>query len=183
MLTAVHALNVLLPLAYLITAVLYAMVYGGPEAPAVERQRRTAFLGTLALHASYFVVRNLAVGGPAKIDTWTALSSVALSTAVLYAILARSTGQANTGGPVLTAVFLMQTLASAFAATGADRGAAEQLPVGVAGADRDPAQPLAAVGRDLHLIAAARQLRIEQLTQRGFIFNNKNLGFFFHYHS
>ena len=111
----VQALNVFLPLIYLVAAALYAMVFGGPQAPSVQRPRRIVLLFALALHASYFAVRTFGYETYPEIGSWTALSAIAFSTALLYALIARFMGQANSGGAILGVVFIMQALASAFA--------------------------------------------------------------------
>ena len=111
----VQALNVFLPLAYLVAAGLYAMAFGGPEAPRVHRPRRIALLIALVLHAAYFVAWANSTDTIPAIGPWMAVSSVAFSTALLYTLLARFMGQAGSGGAILAVVFLMQTLASAFA--------------------------------------------------------------------
>jgi len=113
--TTVQALNVFLPLAYLVAAALYAMVFGGPRAPSVQRARRVALLVALLLHVAYFGARTFGFEAIPEIGAWTALSAVAFSTALLYTLIARFMGQANSGGAILGVVFVMQALASAFA--------------------------------------------------------------------
>jgi len=110
----VQALNVFLPLAYLVAAALYAMVFGGPRAPSVQRARRVALLVALNLHAAYFGARMFGFETVPDIGAWTAVSAVAFCTALLYTLIARFMGQANSGGAILGVVFVMQTLASAF---------------------------------------------------------------------
>lgn len=111
----IQALNVLLPVLYLVAAALYALALGGTEMPQLQRHRRLALLVALAAHLALFVALRASPDGFPTISTWTMLSAVAFTTAVLYAIWARLTGQAATGGAVLGVVFGIQLLASAFA--------------------------------------------------------------------
>ncbi len=110
----VQALNVFLPLAYLVAAALYGMAFGGPDAPAVHRSRRIALIVALFLHAAFFATRTFGLDTVPELGTWGTVSAVAFSTALLYTFIARFMGQANSGVAVLGVVFVMQTMASAF---------------------------------------------------------------------
>jgi ABC-type uncharacterized transport system permease subunit len=110
-----QVLTVLLPVAYLVAAVLYAMSFGGPRAPHVDRPRRIAFALALVLHAGLFAMHAYASGGFPKVaTTWEATSAVALCTALLFLLVERkrSEAEASTGSVVLGAVFAMQLVAS-----------------------------------------------------------------------
>ena len=113
-----QALIVFLPVVYLVAAILYAMSFGGPRAPHVDRPRRLALVAALVLHGALFVVPALRVEGfPEFGTTWDAISAVALCTALLFAIVERGRPEdeeASTGGVVLGTVFAMQLLASSF---------------------------------------------------------------------
>ena len=112
--TALQALNVLLPSCWMLCALLHGMAFGGPSAPNVVGIRRWALRATLLLHVMAFALLWRTVDHFPVSDTWTTLSAVALSTAALYAWIARSTRHAGSGGIVLGLVFLLQLVASAF---------------------------------------------------------------------
>lgn len=112
-----QALIVLLPVAWLVTTVLYAMSFGGPRAPHVDRPRHAALALALGLHALYFVLRGVESGGFPRVGTtWEAISAVALCTALLFVLVERghpeSGAEASTGSVVLGTVFVLQLLAS-----------------------------------------------------------------------
>lgn len=107
-------LGVLLPVGYALAAVLHGMAFGGPRAPQVRGLRVGVLRATLALHVLWFVARGRAVEHFPISDAWSAVSAVALSTALLYGWIARKSGHAGSGGIVLGFVFLLVTAASSF---------------------------------------------------------------------
>lgn len=110
--TLLQALSVLLPCAWLVTALLHGMVFGGPRVPELGRMRRAWLRTALALHAALLVVQWRIVGHFPVSDTWSTMSAVALATAALYAWIVRAIGHPGTGGIVLGLVFVMQLAAS-----------------------------------------------------------------------
>jgi ABC-type uncharacterized transport system permease subunit len=115
MMHALQALTVLLPVGYVLAAILHGMAFAGPRAPQWSGLRRFALRATLVLHLVYFELRASALGHFPVSDLWSTVSAVALSTALLYAGLARYMKHPGTGGIVLGLVFIVQVLASSFA--------------------------------------------------------------------
>jgi HemX protein len=119
--TAIQALSVLLPSGYVLAAILHGMAFGGAGAPQVAGLRRAVMTGTLLVHVAYFLLRAEALGHFPVSDVWSTLSAVALSAAALYVVVARvsrtpsTESSTGTGGVVLGLVFVLQTIASAFA--------------------------------------------------------------------
>lgn len=120
--TAIQALSVLLPSGYVLAAILHGMAFGGAGAPQVAGLRRAVLTGTLLAHSAFFFLRAEALGHFPVSDVWSTLSAVALSAAALYVVVAGASGRsssagsyAGTGGVVLGLVFLLQSIASAFA--------------------------------------------------------------------
>jgi ABC-type transport system involved in cytochrome c biogenesis permease subunit len=134
--SAIHALSVLLPSAYLLAAILHGMAFGGARAPQVVGPRRAVLLGTLIVHVAWFLLRAKALGHFPVSDVWSTLSAISLCAVALFVVVARSSkrdepaapGQsdrsekagsrsapyAGTGGVVLGLAFLLQLIASAF---------------------------------------------------------------------
>ncbi|HEV8112021.1 MAG TPA: cytochrome c biogenesis protein CcsA [Planctomycetota bacterium] len=121
--TAIQALTVLLPSAYLLAAILHGMAFGGDRAPQVDRPRRIVLSVTLLLHLVCFLLRALVLGHFPVSDVWSTLSAVAMCAAGLFLVVARrSSGErgvayAGTGGVVLGLVSVLQLIASAFGPT------------------------------------------------------------------
>lgn len=111
---AVQALGVLLPVMYALSALFHGVVFGGERSIKVDPLRRNVLNATITLHFAYFVVRGFETGQFPANDLWTTVSLIAFSTALLYAIIARITGHAGSGGVAIGLVFLLQLLASAF---------------------------------------------------------------------
>jgi ABC-type uncharacterized transport system permease subunit len=114
MIRTIQFLEVLLPIAYLACAVLHGMAFGGGRAPRVTRWRKGFVRGTLALHLAALVARALQIHQFPIGDLWTTVSATALSTAFLYALVARMSAHPGSGGVVLGFVFLLQFLSAAF---------------------------------------------------------------------
>ncbi len=106
---------VLLPTGYLFAAILYAMEFGGPRAPRVVAMRRLAFAMVLAIHAAMFGLLGYGAGSFPRLDTWMAISAVALCTALLFAAISINVENKGIGGVVLGGVFAIQLAASCFA--------------------------------------------------------------------
>jgi ABC-type uncharacterized transport system permease subunit len=110
--SALQSLIVLLPVGYVLAAILHGMAFGGPRAPEVSGLRRFTLRATLVLHCAYFALRARALDHFPVSDLWSTVSAIAFSTALLYAVLARYMKQPGTGGIVLGLVFVVQALAS-----------------------------------------------------------------------
>ena len=128
--TAIQALTVLLPSAYLLAAILHGMAFGGDRAPQVDGPRRIVLRVTLIAHLVGFVLRALVLGHFPVNDVWSTLSAVAMCAAGLFLVVARRStvasedasvardvSYAGTGGVVLGLVSLLQLIASAFGPT------------------------------------------------------------------
>ena len=111
----VQALAVLLPVSYLVATFLYAMYYGGPNAPSVRLARRTALVVSLVLHGIFFACLGRALGRFPVYDPWTTVSAMGLILAALYVCISFRSQQAGTGVIVVGTAAVMQLLASAFA--------------------------------------------------------------------
>ena len=130
MTAGLHALSVLLPPAYLLSAILHGMAFGGERAPQVAGPRRLVLIGTMLVHGAWFLLRASALGHFPVNDLGSTLSAIALCAAALFALIARrrtrrtdvegaselprAEAYAGTGGIVLGLVFLLQLIASAF---------------------------------------------------------------------
>lgn len=110
----IQVLGVLLPVLYAVCAFLHGMAFGGDRAPKVDRVRRLLLRATLFLHVLEFVLRGIVIRQFPVDGLWTTVSAIALSTAALYAAIARTSGHAGSGGVALGIVFALQLLASAF---------------------------------------------------------------------
>lgn len=110
----VQPLSVLLPVLYMLSAILHGMAFGGRRAPNVQKLRENLFRATLLIHITAGVVLWRHVGHFPIDDTWSVLSAVALATALTYGWIARIVKHPGSGGIVLGVVFVMQLLASAF---------------------------------------------------------------------
>ncbi len=113
--SSLQALSVALPVAYLLAAFLYAMDFGAPRAPRVVGLRRAALAAAAAMHVGLFVVRGEQAGGFPRLDTWAAVSAIALCTVLLFAGVSFNVAQKSIGGVVLGIVFAMQLVSSCFA--------------------------------------------------------------------
>jgi ABC-type uncharacterized transport system permease subunit len=107
-------LAVALPAGYLIAALLHGMAFGGARAPHVATQRVWVLRLTLALHVLWFVALGSALQSFPVVDTASTVSAIVLTSAFLYAFLARSVKHAGSGGVVLGLAALLQLSASAF---------------------------------------------------------------------
>lgn len=110
----IQALAVLLPVLYTVAALLFGMALGGVRAPQAIRSRRAVFALAVGAHVAWFVARARASGSFPVVDLWTSVSAVALSTALLFAIVARFAKHVGSGGFVLGFAALAQLLGSAF---------------------------------------------------------------------
>ena len=110
---SLQALAVLLPVGYVVCAILHGMAFGGPRAPQVRGLRAWISSATIALHLAYFAVRANALHSFPVSDLWSTVSAIVLVSALLHRFLARSVGQASSGGVVLGIAALLQIAASA----------------------------------------------------------------------
>ncbi len=111
---ALQALGVLLPVLYALSALFHGVVFAGDRSKKIDPLRRNVLNATIAIHCAWFVVRAVEIQQFPANDLWATVSLVAFSTALLYAIVARFTGHAGSGGVTLGFVFVLQLLASAF---------------------------------------------------------------------
>ena len=80
-----QALLVVLPWAWLATAVLFGMAFAGSRQPrATAPLRRLAFAATLAAHVALLVLQARVAGGFPHVSTWLLVSAVAATTALLF---------------------------------------------------------------------------------------------------
>jgi len=110
--TAIQALTVLLPSAYLLAAILHGMAFGGDRAPQVDGPRRVVLRVTLVAHLVCFVLRALVLGHFPVSDVWSTPSAAREEGST-----APDVSYAGTGGVVLGLVSLLQLIASAFGPT------------------------------------------------------------------
>ena len=110
---ALQTLVVLLPVGYVVCAILHGMAFGGPRAPEVRGLRAWISTITIALHLAYFVGRARMLESFPVSDLWSTVSAIVLVTAILHRALARSAGRASSGGVVLGIAALLQIAASA----------------------------------------------------------------------
>jgi ABC-type uncharacterized transport system permease subunit len=110
----IQPLAVALPAGYLIASLLHGMAFGGEHAPRVATQRVWQLRLTLALHLAWFAALGSALQSFPVVDIATTLSAIVLTSACLYAFLARSVKHAGSGGVVLGLAALLQLSASAF---------------------------------------------------------------------
>ena len=111
---AVQALNVGLPVVWLVAAVLHGMGFAGPEAPRFARIRRAVTGLALLLHLAVFLLHWSSSGASSVFDPWTTLSAVAFFLALLFLGTSLSIVESGVGGVVLLVVALLQLIASAF---------------------------------------------------------------------
>lgn len=109
----VQALNVILPMAYLIAAILHAAGFGGKEATSMARSRRAATGLAIAMHFGVFLIHWRSSGASPLFDPWSTLSAVALFLAVLHLVTSMRTAGLGAGAVVLGLVAVVQLLASA----------------------------------------------------------------------
>ncbi len=126
--TAIQALNVVLPVIYLVAAVLHGMGFGGPDAPHPARTRRTVTVVALAAHAAIFILHWISSGASPLFDAWTTLSAVAFFLALLFIGTSLRIAGTGAGGVVLLVVAVIQCLASALGPMEA-RAPAESTPL------------------------------------------------------
>ena len=111
----IQALLVVLPTAYLLSAVLFGMAFAGDRQPPWVRVRPVVFGVTLALHLLLFAAYWIAAGGFPIVTTWLVVSSIAFVTALLFACITTRGQQDTVGAVVLGLVTLLQLAASSFA--------------------------------------------------------------------
>jgi ABC-type uncharacterized transport system permease subunit len=109
---AIQALGVVLPVLYALSALFHGVVFGGERSPKIDPLRRNVLNATITIHFAYFAVRAVEIGQFPANDLWTTVSLIAFWTSLLYAIVARITGHAGSGGVTLGFVFVLQLAAS-----------------------------------------------------------------------
>lgn len=122
----VQPVTVLLPVGYLLLALLYTLVFASEAAPRTEVLRRWVFRFVILAHVMGLVLRAEQVGRFPIDDTWTAVSAVALATAATYGSIARILKHLGSGGAVMGCVFVLQLLSSAFSDLRPDSGSEPQ---------------------------------------------------------
>jgi ABC-type uncharacterized transport system permease subunit len=110
----IQPLAVALPGLYLVAAVLHGMAFGGVRAPHVALPRIWLLRLTLLVHLVWFAALGSALRSFPVVDIATTLSAIVLTSACLYAFLARSVKHAGSGGVVLGLAALLQLSSSAF---------------------------------------------------------------------
>ncbi|MDA1264710.1 MAG: cytochrome c biogenesis protein CcsA [Planctomycetota bacterium] len=111
----VQAATVLLPTAYLVTAVLFGMAFAGERQPAsAARLRRIALALTLLLHGGMLVGRGMVAGTFPVSGVWVTVSATSFVVAALFALMNVRDRVASVGAVVFLTVALLQTAASAF---------------------------------------------------------------------
>lgn len=113
MMRFLQALGVLLPVLYAVSALFHGVIFTGDRSRRIDPLRRNLLFATICLHAIWLVVRARALNDFPATDLWSTVSAVAFSTALLYAVVARVTGHAGSGGVTLGLVFLMELCSSA----------------------------------------------------------------------
>lgn len=111
---AVQALAVLLPSLYLVSSLLHGMAFGGDKAPKVAALRVWALRLTVLAHAGLFVAQAEALASFPIVDAFSTLSALAFCVALFHVVIARWVGHIGAGGIVLSVVFVLQLIASAF---------------------------------------------------------------------
>lgn len=106
----IQSLMVVLPVLYFLTAILYAMHFGGPTAPTVRAPRGVATLLALAVHLSLLL---MFVFGSHAFDPWTTLSAVAFGLGLLYLLTRMRVDDEGAGAVIFGVIAVMQLIASA----------------------------------------------------------------------
>ncbi|MCP3914838.1 MAG: cytochrome c biogenesis protein CcsA [bacterium] len=112
--TWIQCVTVLLPVAYMSTALLHGMAFAGDKQPPIAGWRRASLWTALALHAVLFALHARVAGGFPELDPWLIVSSVSLTVTLLWTAVTVRSRQASAGAIVLGVVGLLQLLASAF---------------------------------------------------------------------
>lgn len=111
---AIQVLIVVVPPAYLATAILFGMAFAGARQPRLASPaRRIAFALTLVAHGTLLALQARAAGGFPHVTTWLLVSAVAWTTALLFATVSWRSQQETPGAIVLGLVGLLQLVASA----------------------------------------------------------------------
>jgi len=113
---ALQLLGTALPVLYAVCAILHGTAFGGDRWTRVDPLRRHVLNVTLALHLAWFAARAGEIGQFPANDSWSTVSLIAFSTALLYAFVARVTGHSGSGGVTLGFVFVVQFLATGIGA-------------------------------------------------------------------
>ncbi len=112
--TFVQASTVLLPVAYLVAAVLYGMVFAGERQPDFARRWRVvAVVATLGLHLAMLLARARVAGTFPIASAWMMVSAIAWTVAISFGLVTWRTRVPSVGGIVLAMAGLLQCGASA----------------------------------------------------------------------
>lgn len=112
--TAIQALTVLLPTAYLVVALLYGMAFAGDNQPRIAGARGKAAVALIALHLAYFVLHGLGSRSLPLANTWLVFSSIVLVTCAMSLVLSGHLHHPTVSCFLFALGGLLQLLASAF---------------------------------------------------------------------
>jgi ABC-type uncharacterized transport system permease subunit len=161
--SAIQALNVVLPLAYLLAAILHGVRVGDADQAPLARLRHLLIGLAVGMHLAVFLLHWRSSGTSPLFDPWITLSAVAFFLATLYLATSMRAAKLGGGGAVLLVVALMQLFASAF---GPMEGYPETDPIGpvtfvhsITGAAAVGALLLSALHGSLFLIVLRRMKR------------------------
>lgn len=120
--TALQALLVALPMAYLLLALLYGMAFAGSAQPRFAHIRRPLLWATLLAHSAVFVINANMTGAPLASGP-RILSAVALTVGLLFCLVTLRSPQPTVAAILLGVVSLLQLGASAFGPMGPEQSA------------------------------------------------------------
>ena len=90
------------------------MAFGGEHAPQVAQLRVWTLRLAVLAHLGLFAASAMALESFPVLDAFSTLSAIAFFVALFHVVIARSIGHVGASGIVLTAVFVLQLIASAF---------------------------------------------------------------------
>ncbi len=113
MLETVHALNILIPVFYLVTFTYYVIAFKEEKKNLSNAKRVTLFI-TLLLHLFYLVIRTIELNHAPITNPWEIFTVLAFAIAFSYFILELATDVRETGAFILLFALLFQTASSVF---------------------------------------------------------------------
>jgi ABC-type uncharacterized transport system permease subunit len=109
----VDVLNIVLPVAYLVTVYAYAKAFF-QNAQSAKKIKTPLLTGTLVCHAVYLYARTILFDHPPITTIFEIMSVIAISIALSYRVIEYVTKTKNTGYFILILAFAFQLLSSAF---------------------------------------------------------------------